>query len=62
MPEQFFKYHFLLQIIEDCEDRLKTDEEIEQLLNIISSKLPDIDGHDDTVDVGKQKEGDEISS
>ncbi|XP_074636257.1 DNA-directed RNA polymerase III subunit RPC9-like [Acropora palmata] len=49
-------------IIEDCEDRLKTDEEIEQLLNIISSKLPDIDGHDDTVDVGKQKEGDEISS
>ena len=52
----------MLQIIEDCEDRLKTDEEIEQLLNIISSKLPDIAGHDDTVDVGKQKEGDEISS
>lgn len=48
-------------IIEDSEERLKTDQEIEQLLDIIASKLPDSDIRDET-DGDKQKEEDEISS
>jgi len=41
-------------IIEDSEERFKTDQEIEELLNVIATKLPDI--HDETAD---EKNGDE---
>ncbi|KAL9981090.1 hypothetical protein ACROYT_G009749 [Oculina patagonica] len=46
-------------IIEDSEERLKTDQEIEELLNVIATKLPDI--HEETVSEEKH-EDDEMSS
>lgn len=51
--------YFVTQIIEDSEERLKTDQEIEELLNVIATKLPDI--YEETVSEEKQEE-DEMSS
>ena len=31
-------------MIEESEERLKTDQEIEDLLNVIATKLPSVDG------------------
>ncbi|KAJ7333903.1 hypothetical protein OS493_015997 [Desmophyllum pertusum] len=47
-------------IIEDSEERLKTDQEIEELLNVIATKLPDI--HEETVSEEKQENEEEMSS
>lgn len=46
-------------IIEDSEERLKTDQEIEELLNVIATKLPDI--HEETMN-NKHDDEDEMSS
>ena len=54
-----FLPYFVTQIIEDSEERLKTDQEIEELLNVIATKLPDI--YEETVSEEKQEE-DEMSS
>lgn len=47
-------------MIEDSEERLKTDQEIEELLNVIATKLPDI--HEETVSEEKQDDEEEIAS
>ncbi|XP_020619842.1 DNA-directed RNA polymerase III subunit RPC9-like [Orbicella faveolata] len=47
-------------IIEDSEERLKTDQEIEELLNVIATKLPDI--HEETVSEEKQEDEEEMAS
>ena len=37
----FVTYWLFLKIIEDSEERLTSDQEIEDLLNVIATKLPD---------------------
>ncbi|PFX17286.1 DNA-directed RNA polymerase III subunit RPC9-like [Stylophora pistillata] len=46
-------------IIEDSEERLKTDQEIEELLNVIATKLPD--PNEETVVEEKQEDEEEMS-